>query len=466
MYKLPNDPLNHVDPAFHQDAATHYGLKPITRRDQVYSVDDQIKVAWQIYVNAIRRPEKFLIAGRHSPYLFHHGASAQSLRDLVKQLGAPGTVDPIPVGIYMQRRDDDPESPIVIEYKTINEMSGHEGAILDSTKWTILANDAWILGGVNSGKNFTIVSPLSWYNLWTKTRYNSKKKRSENITWKTWYETRSPGGPMDQDGRMTVTAREMIGLHDTAGYQITRQGAHLITAKPVKQNACTLVQYLDSIKAYDRAGQTDYHALRTGLFKALPRNVTFHASPHLIVGDELTTVQQVVQDHQGKAGEPSLHEKLLQYDPQGPLLKQTNPDGSYSMNDLNAGLVEVFARSPDVAYTLDLRGANLSGVHPYLDPSSETADGDECFLIMTLTDLSGSVFTEREKINILFVLGVYNGADFSGASLDGLRGQIRDSNYDDTTIWPAGFPDQNDLDQMYNSYDPQARAFEIFDPPS
>jgi len=56
--------------------------------------------------------------------------------------------------------------------------------------WSLLANDAWLLGGVNSHKEFKIVSPLKWDNLW-----NEKEKR------------------------MTVTARELIGI-TSFGYKI------------------------------------------------------------------------------------------------------------------------------------------------------------------------------------------------------------------------------------------------------
>jgi len=56
--------------------------------------------------------------------------------------------------------------------------------------WSLLANDAWLLGGVNSHKEFKIVSPLKWDNLWN-----------------------------EKDQRMTVTARELIGI-TSFGYKI------------------------------------------------------------------------------------------------------------------------------------------------------------------------------------------------------------------------------------------------------
>jgi hypothetical protein len=56
--------------------------------------------------------------------------------------------------------------------------------------WSLLANDAWLLGGVNSHTDFRIVSPLTWENLWN-----------------------------EKEHRMTVTARELIGI-TSFGYKI------------------------------------------------------------------------------------------------------------------------------------------------------------------------------------------------------------------------------------------------------
>jgi hypothetical protein len=69
---------------------------------------------------------------------------------------------------------------------------GGGGAILDAAHWSLLANDAWLLGGIHAQTEFHFASPLRWENLWDAAR-----------------------------GRMTVTAREVIGIV-AFGYRIRR----------------------------------------------------------------------------------------------------------------------------------------------------------------------------------------------------------------------------------------------------
>ncbi|MEM1131288.1 MAG: hypothetical protein AAGH83_12320, partial [Pseudomonadota bacterium] len=183
------------------------------------AADHIIQVAWQVYVNAVTR-NGMLIAGRHSHQQFDWGATEATLKSLAHHIGGPDiAAHPIPVGIVMKKSDGKP-GEIVVEYHTIGALKDQRGAILDEPDWALLVNDAWVLGGINSAKHFTIVSPLSWINLWYKI----------GKTWRQWFLSRSPGDAVTANGRMTVTAREMIGLKDMGGYAITRHGAHLIVA--------------------------------------------------------------------------------------------------------------------------------------------------------------------------------------------------------------------------------------------
>jgi hypothetical protein len=68
-------------------------------------------------------------------------------------------------------------------FGTVDENKEVTGVILDSSNWTLLANDAWLLGGLHALTEFHFASPLRWENLWD---------------------------PEQQ--RMTVTAREVIGI--------------------------------------------------------------------------------------------------------------------------------------------------------------------------------------------------------------------------------------------------------------
>jgi hypothetical protein len=76
--------------------------------------------------------------------------------------------------------------------KVMDEDADDSGSILNAGHWSLLANDAWVLGGIHACTEFHFASPLWWENLW------------------------------DERGRrMTVTAREVIGI-TAFGYRISR----------------------------------------------------------------------------------------------------------------------------------------------------------------------------------------------------------------------------------------------------
>lgn len=443
MYTILKDDLEKIDDNFIKDATNGYKK----------TEKEIIAAAWGVYVNAYSRTEDFLLVGRHSKHHFNWGASEASLKSIFNI-----DVTPIPVGIETKNKD----GKIVIQYKKMNETvvpdeedkerKVKRGGILYASKWSLLVNDAWLLGGIHSNKKFIIVSPLSWYNLWSKKGYSS---------WESWFEGREFGDTLESNGRMTITAREVIGIKEMANYNISRNGPHLIIAKPPQNKSnISLVNYHDKMLSYEGDSSTVYNFLKNNLFKKLDRNLTFHASPHLIIAGNLITVQQYLDEHKGIKNYTELHQDLLTYDPQGPLLEQASPNG-YTMDDLNKGLMEVFARNPNAAYLLDLRGANLSGVNPFKNSDSKKAYGNECYLNGLLADLSGSIFIDRDKINILFAEGIYNGADFSNAKFSGVKGQIWDSNYDDTTKWhDSSFPDSNE--RLIKGYNPNAEALKIY----
>jgi hypothetical protein len=71
------------------------------------------------------------------------------------------------------------------------------GSILDAKRWSLLANDAWLIGGIHAKTEYHFASPLSWKNLWD-----------------------------DGVDRLTVTAREVIGI-TAHGYEISRPHPNL-----------------------------------------------------------------------------------------------------------------------------------------------------------------------------------------------------------------------------------------------
>jgi hypothetical protein len=76
--------------------------------------------------------------------------------------------------------------------KVMDEDSDDSGSILSADLWSLLANDAWVLGGIHARTEFHFASPLRWENLWD-----------------------------ERGSRMTVTAREVIGI-TAFGYGISR----------------------------------------------------------------------------------------------------------------------------------------------------------------------------------------------------------------------------------------------------
>ena len=98
------------------------------------------------------------------------------------------------------------------------------GSILNSTNWSLLANDAWLLGSIHAITEFHFASPISLSNLW-----------DENMK------------------RITVTGREIIGITEH-GYEIRRPNPKLesvaICIDKNKAMAASLITYKDYVKRY------------------------------------------------------------------------------------------------------------------------------------------------------------------------------------------------------------------------
>jgi len=80
---------------------------------------------------------------------------------------------------------------------TMGEDPGSHGIILSARDWSLLANDAWVLGGIHAGTEFHFASPLRWENLWS-----------------------------EKGAAITVTAREAICI-TACGYEIIRPNPKL-----------------------------------------------------------------------------------------------------------------------------------------------------------------------------------------------------------------------------------------------
>lgn len=127
--------------------------------------------------------------------------------------------------------------------KTLSEESADQiGSILDAEHWSLLANDAWLLGGIHAKTEFHFASPLGWSNLWDK-----------------------------ELQRMTVTGRELLGI-TTHGYRIIRPNPKLeavatcVDEKPAM--TASLLTYKDQVQRHGT-----YDALLM-VFKTLPSEAT------------------------------------------------------------------------------------------------------------------------------------------------------------------------------------------------
>jgi len=104
------------------------------------------------------------------------------------------------------------------------ESADKSGSILNSKNWSLLANDAWLLGSIHAVTEFHFASPISLSNLW-----------DENMK------------------RITVTAREIIGITEH-GYLICRPNPKLesvaICIDKNKAMAASLITYKANVNRY------------------------------------------------------------------------------------------------------------------------------------------------------------------------------------------------------------------------
>lgn len=132
-------------------------------------------------------------------------------------------------GVWVESTLDYPsiDSNMKKDLKVLNEKSKISGSILDTEKWSLLANDAWLLGGLHGLTEFHFASRIIMSNVWDETRK-----------------------------RMTVMGRELIGI-TSFGYRIFRPYPNLehvaICEEQDKYKALssTLLTYRYEVKKYD-----------------------------------------------------------------------------------------------------------------------------------------------------------------------------------------------------------------------
>lgn len=115
-------------------------------------------------------------------------------------------------------------------FLTVNDSGETFGSIFDTQKWTLLSNDAWLLGNLHVKNEFHFASPITWSNLWDPCEW-------DKVTF--------------PNGKSSVTAREILGIL-AAGYRILKTQLEPIAdcQDPKKAVAFTLPMYKKAVEDY------------------------------------------------------------------------------------------------------------------------------------------------------------------------------------------------------------------------
>lgn len=266
---------------------------------------------------------------------------------------------------------------------------------LQSDFWKIFVNDAWLLGGIEGGKHFLLLSPLSLMNLY------------------------------DEDSRrMTVTAREAIGLVKL-GYSFARTEArHLIHGTPGKsKNKPSAPTYQHLMQGYP----VDKHSKATevinliNFFQELPRDLTVHDSQHLLIDDNgklqfLSSLDPAARAR-ARAALVAMTSKSggLLSEEERKLMKLLDSDVAHK--DFEQALQKLWNDDPD----LSLQGANLTQADlAGFDAGGKILDLRQAFL--KGADLRGANLTKAD-LRWAFMSGVKTdrGTSFDRANVTGAR---------------------------------------------
>ena len=275
---------------------------------------------------------------------------------------------------------------------------------LQSDFWKIFVNDAWLLGGIEGGKHFLLLSPLNLTNLY------------------------------DEDSqRMTVTAREAVGLVKF-GYSFARtQARHLIHGTPGKsQKKPSAPTYKDLMQCYP----VDEHSSATKVtkllqfFQKLPRDLSVHDSQHLLIDDDGKLQFLSSLDPAARA---RARAALAAMTPKGGgLLSEEERklmqllDSDVTHKDFEQALQKLWNDDPD----LSLQGANLTQADlSGFDTGGKILDLREAFL--EGADLRGANLTKAD-LRWAFMSGVktdrgtsFDRANVTGAQMDaGLKSSL------------------------------------------
>lgn len=201
-----------------------------------------LKCGWDYYTDRSLHQDKIVAAFR----IYRNASTGTKLSDFE---GKPVNFGITIVGRLALRAGDGTWVSAVESFPSIDEImrdnlmvmdedSDDSGSILSAGDWSLLANDAWVLGGIHARTEFHFASPLRWENLWD-----------------------------ERGNRMTITAREIIGI-TASGYRISRPVPKLEAVAKCTDNkkaaAASLRTYKKEIQKYQTI-----EALR-GFYQLIP----------------------------------------------------------------------------------------------------------------------------------------------------------------------------------------------------
>lgn len=209
---------------------------------EIYKNDDQVEdfysVPYQIYVNAYYNMYNFCVFGR--------------IKDIESVLGAL-KLRRKEAGVYAQLQLVDETDNKNTFYITDEHQKGN---VLCSGKWSIGANDAWVLGGIHGGSTFNFV-------------YNQNVLGGKPLTLDLFMEKYIIQSQSQYP--ITVTGRELFGLK-CAKYTPVFKNDTLVLSPSYKSDSVsmTLKQYDTNLKNFEHNMVEELRGFLKPAFDAKP----------------------------------------------------------------------------------------------------------------------------------------------------------------------------------------------------
>lgn len=203
------------------------------QRIRIYDIDstkNNVRSAYDVYQKAVNGEKPFCIIGRK-----------EKKDKNGNEIGLNACLSVVEIGTDTKEKIFDVyKHPEKTNFKYGN--SSQEGHFLNDTNWSLLMNDAWILGGIEAGKTFYFAQKDGF----------SKFKDVEDLL-----ESDNPKYPI------SVTARELIGLR-CYGYEPVLKDKILIFSPPRNIELTDLEKYHNATcnMMKDASGKDNFEVCR------------------------------------------------------------------------------------------------------------------------------------------------------------------------------------------------------------